>query len=113
MDQQVLDRKLAKVQQRLSLNAINQDLLVLTRKQTFQDTREPKTIKIHLKKNKAWSLRVPKQMQTRSNGEFLFAPKTRWITFSGVCLIHCVPVVPLLSEYTRVKYMIHLKPLQT
>lgn len=52
MDQQVLDRKLAKVQQRLSLNAINQDLLVLTRKQTFQDTREPKTIKIHLKKKK-------------------------------------------------------------
>lgn len=53
MDQQVLDRKLAKVQQRLSLNAINQDLLVLTRKQTFQDTWEPKTIKIHLKKKQS------------------------------------------------------------
>lgn len=41
---------------------------------------------------------MPRQMQTRSNVEFLFAAKTRWITFSGVCLIHCVPVVPLLSE---------------
>lgn len=53
MVQQVLDRKWAKVQQRLSLNAIDQDyFLVLTRKQTFQATQKPKTMKIHLKKTK-------------------------------------------------------------
>lgn len=52
MDQQVLDKKLAKVQQRLSLNAVDQDyLLVLTRKQTFFKTlKNLRQLKYTLKK---------------------------------------------------------------